>query len=71
MKTIKKRNKLRMRVIKKSCKIRRKKIKNNKYLKNKKQLLRLTRRLCKIKKIEKKIQNKIALLRIKNDKSYL
>jgi hypothetical protein len=70
MGNLKKRNKLRIKVLKKTCKLRRKKIRQNKFLKKKKSMIRLTKKLCKHKKIVKKIHNKIQTLKMKYNKAY-
>lgn len=68
LKTMRKRNKLRLNVQRKNCSIKKQKVKKNKYLKNKKKIMRLTRKLCKAKREVKKLMNKIGILKVKNNK---
>ena len=70
IRNLKSRNNLRIKVIKKTCKLRKRKIKQNKYQRKKKQLLRLTKKLCKHKKIVKKIHNKIQTIKMKHNRAY-
>ena len=70
IKNLRSRNNLRIKVLKKTCKIRRRKIKQNKYQRKKKQLLRLTNKLCKHKKIVRKINSQIQTLKMKHNKAY-
>ena len=69
LKTIRKRNKLRLNVQRKNCSIKKQKVKKNKHLKNKKKIMRLTRKLCKAKRDVKKLMNQIGILKVKNNKA--
>jgi len=57
LKTMRKRNKLRLNVQRKNCSIKKQKVKKNKHLKNKKKIMRLTRKL--------KVKNNNSILKIK------
>tara|TARA_B110000967_G_scaffold205271_1_gene249471 strand:+ start:1281 stop:1523 length:243 start_codon:yes stop_codon:yes gene_type:complete len=70
IKRMKKRNKTRLNLVRKTCTIKRLKIKRNKFLKNKKKILRITKRLCKLKKKQRKMQNQLGILRFKNNTAY-
>jgi len=69
LKTMRKRNKLRLNVQRKNCSIKKQKVKKNKHLKNKKKIMRLTRKLCKAKRDVKKLMNKLGILKVKNNKA--
>ena len=67
---MKKRNKLRLNIQKKNCSIKKQKVKKNKFLKNKKKILRLTKKICTAKRHVKKLMNQIEIITFKNNQSF-
>lgn len=53
-----------------NCRLRRTKIKENKCLKRKKSIMRLTRKLCKLDKERRMVKDKLRRMKIRNNKCF-
>jgi len=65
-----KRNKAKKKLVNISCNIRTEKIKRNKCLRGKKEMTRLTKRICRLRRERTKLQSKLKKLHVKNNKCF-
>ena len=66
----KKRSKAKKRLVNISCSIRTAKLRRNKCLRGKKEMMRLTKRICRLRRERNRLQTKLKKLHVKNNKCF-